>query len=84
MPSATPTQLRPRFTTLTGVDADPLFDLDHATHVLSFGAPIVEDWLSPVWAQRAYGRFRRSPSRPRGRLVQIDAHRSMTARKADE
>jgi anaerobic selenocysteine-containing dehydrogenase len=84
VPSATPAQLRPGFTALTGVDADPLFDLDHATHVLSFGAPIVEDWLSTVWAQRAYGRFRRSPSRPRGRLVQIDAHRSMTARKADE
>lgn len=84
MHAATPARLRRRFAALTGVEADPQFDLEHATHVVSFGAPIAEDWLSPVWAQRAYGRFRRSPSRTRGRLVQIDAHRSITARKADE
>src|SRR5207247_1739920 len=42
------------------------------------------DWLSPVWAQRSYGRFRRGVGRPRGRLVQVDGRRSMTARKADE
>ena len=84
MQGATPARLRRGFAALTGVDADPQFDLEHASHVLSFGAPIAEDWLSSVWAQRAYGRFRRSPSRSRGRLVQVDAHRSMTARKADE
>jgi anaerobic selenocysteine-containing dehydrogenase len=77
-------RLAPSFAALTGATADPIFDLERATHVLSFGAPIVEDWLSPVWAQRSYGRFRRWPSQPRGRLVQIDQRRSMTARKADE
>jgi anaerobic selenocysteine-containing dehydrogenase len=77
-------RLAPSFTALTGATADPVFDLERATYVLSFGAPIVEDWLSPVWAQRSYGRFRRWPSQPRGRLVQIDQRRSMTARKADE
>ena len=84
--TATPTagRLRPALHALTGMDADPLFDLEHATHVVSFGAPIVEDWLSPVWAQRAYGRFRRGAGHGRGRLVQIDARRSLTARKADE
>lgn len=80
----TPARLRPALTALTGVERDPLFDLAHATHVVSFGAPLVEDWLSPVWAQRSYGQFRRGPSGTRGRLVQIDVHRSMTARKADE
>ncbi|MEI6668837.1 MAG: molybdopterin-dependent oxidoreductase [Acidobacteriota bacterium] len=84
MQTATSARLRRPFAALTGVDAEPLFDLEHATHVLSFGAPLAETWLSPVWAQRAFGRFRRSPSRSRGRLVQVDAHRSMTARKADE
>jgi anaerobic selenocysteine-containing dehydrogenase len=83
-PIDTATRLRPRFEALTGVNGDPMFDLERASHVLSFGAPIVETWLSPVWAQRAYGRFRRGPSRQRGRLVQIDARRSATARKADE
>lgn len=85
MPAATADRLRPNFASMTGATGDPLFDIEHASYVLSFGAPIVEDWLmSPVWAQRSYGRFRRSASRARGRLVQIDCRRSLTARKADE
>lgn len=83
-PAAHAARLRPSFQALTGAAADPLFDLEHAAYVLSFGAPIVEDWLSPVWAQRAYGRFRRSEGRARGRLVQVDGRESLTARKADE
>ena len=83
-PAPTPARLAPRLAALSGADGQPIFDLEHATHVLSFGAPIVEDWLSPVWSQRSYGRFRRGPSRPRGRLVQIEGRRSLTARKADE
>jgi len=77
-------RLSSRFRALTGAVADPVFDLEHATHVISFGAPIVEDWLSPLWAQRSYGRFRRGVGRPRGRLVQVEGRRSLTARKADE
>jgi anaerobic selenocysteine-containing dehydrogenase len=73
-----------QFTALTGATGCPVFDLDHATHVLSFGAPLVEDWLSAVWAQRAYGSFRRGGNRARGRLVQVDERHSLTARKADE
>jgi anaerobic selenocysteine-containing dehydrogenase len=83
-PGVTAARLRPALTALTGVDADPLFDLEHATYVLSFSAPIVEDWLSPLWAQRSYGRFRRGAAHGRGRLVQVDVRRSLTARKADE
>lgn len=83
-PSSTAARLRPPFQALTGAAGDPLFDLERASHVLSFGAPIVETWLSPVWSQRSYGRFRRSPGRPRGTLVQIDVRGSLTARKADE
>jgi len=82
MPTAA--RLRDRFASLTGVAADPHFDLEFATHVLSFGAPVVEDWLSPVSTQRAFGRFRRFNGRPRGRLIQVDSRRSVTARKADE
>lgn len=83
-PASTAARLAPRLSTLAGTRNNPSFDLDRATHVLSFGAPIVEDWLSPVWAQRSYGRFRRGGSRPRGRLTHIDDRRSLTARKADE
>lgn len=83
MPAATASRLGPAFRALTGASANPLFDLEHASYVLSFGAPLAEDWLSGVWAQRSYGRFRRGSS-TRGRLVQIEARRSLTARKADE
>ena len=84
--TAAPTaaRLRPALQAITGLDRDPIFDFERATHVLSFGAPLAEDWLSGVWARRSYGRFRRSDGRPRGRLVQIEARRSDTARKADE
>jgi anaerobic selenocysteine-containing dehydrogenase len=83
-PLPTAARLRPAFTELTGCTADPIFDVEHATYVLSLDAPLVETWLSPVWAQRSYGRFRRAPSRPRGRLVHFESRRSPTARKADE
>lgn len=80
----TAARLRSRLAAMTGTTGDPLFDLDHASHILSFGAPIVEDWLSPVWSQRSYGRFRRGDPHARGRLIHIDARQSLTARKADE
>jgi anaerobic selenocysteine-containing dehydrogenase len=83
-PAATASRFASRLGALTGRRADPLFDLEHASHVLSFGAPIVEDWLSPVWSQRSYGHFRRGVAHARGRLVQVDFRRSLTARKADE
>lgn len=83
-PLGTAAALAPALDALAGLHAPPLFDLEHATHVLSFGAPLVEDWLSPVWAQGSYGRFRRGDAHRRGRLVQVEDRRSLTARKADE
>ena len=81
---ATASRLAARLGALTGASGAPLFDLEHASYVLSFAAPIVEDWLSPVWSQRSFGRFRRGTAHARGRLVQVDCRRSLTARKADE
>lgn len=77
-------RLTPRLVALAGAGGEPVFDVEHSTHVLSFGAPLVEDWLSPVWTQRSYGRFRRGSARSRGRLVHVEGRRSLTARKADE
>jgi anaerobic selenocysteine-containing dehydrogenase len=83
-PLATADRLRPRLHALTGADGDPLFDVERSSYVLSFGAPLADDWLSGVWSQRSFGRLRRGPESNRGRLVQIDGRRSLTARKADE
>lgn len=76
--------LRAPLQRLTGASGEPVFDLERASYVVSFGAAVVEDWLSPVWTQRSYGRFRRGPGRARGRLVQIEGRHSLTAGKADE
>lgn len=83
-PMPTARRLREPLRHLTGATGDPMFDIERASHVLSLGAPLVEDWLSPVWAQRTYSRFRRGPGRARGRLVQVEARHSLTARKSDE
>jgi anaerobic selenocysteine-containing dehydrogenase len=82
--AADSSRLAPRLGVLAGAGGEPIFDVEHATYVLSFGAPVVEDWLSPVWTQRSYGRFRRGVSRSRGRLVHVEGRRSLTARKSDE
>lgn len=83
-PAADSSRLARRLGILAGAGGEPIFDVEHATYVLSFGAPVVEDWLSPVWTQRSYGRFRRGVSRSRGRLVHVEGRRSLTARKSDE
>ena len=83
-PMATAARFAPGLARLTGVASEPLFDVEHASYVLSFGAPLVDDWLSGVWTQRSFGRFRRRAGVARGRLVQIEARRSPTVRKADE
>ena len=77
-------RLAPRLGALVGAGGEPIFDIERASYVLSFGAPLVEDWLGPVWTQRSYGRFRRSGARSRGRLVHLEGRRSLTARKSDE
>lgn len=59
------------------------YDLGEAQFILSFGVGLLESWLGPVHASRAYARLRRSEDRPRGRLVQVDPRRSPTAVKAD-
>ncbi|HET7786967.1 MAG TPA: molybdopterin-dependent oxidoreductase [Myxococcales bacterium] len=58
-------------------------DLAESQIVVSFGAGILESWLNPVYASRAFGRLRRSEERRRGRLIQIEPRRSATAIKAD-
>src|SRR5205814_2336461 len=56
-PLATADRLRPRLQHLTSAHAIPIFDVEHASYVLSFGAALAEDWLSGVWAQRSFGRL---------------------------
>ncbi|HXI92268.1 MAG TPA: molybdopterin-dependent oxidoreductase [Blastocatellia bacterium] len=60
------------------------FDLANATYLLSFGARFLETWLSPVMYSLAYGEFRRSNGKARGKFVHVEPRMSLTAANADE
>jgi anaerobic selenocysteine-containing dehydrogenase len=63
---------------------EPIYDIANATYLLSFGARFLETWHSPVMYSLAYGEFRRSTGKPRGRFVQIEPRMSLTGANADE
>lgn len=86
--------LREAVRRLLGQDLLPVFDIQHAGYVLSFGADFLGTWLSPVRYEIEYGIFRQGDyragqfqprqGRPRGYLVQVEPRFSMTAANADE
>jgi anaerobic selenocysteine-containing dehydrogenase len=67
-----------------GAAGTPIFDIANSTYLLSFGARFLETWRSPVMYSLAYGEFRRSAGRARGRFVQVEPRMSLTAANADE
>lgn len=69
---------------MQGVTSPLAYDLDRANYVLAFGVGLLESWISPVWAGRAFGRWRAGGERPRGTLVVVDPRRSLTAAAADQ
>lgn len=62
----------------------PIFDIEHAETVFSFGANFVETWLSPVSFAFQYGQMRQGVLGERGYLVQFESRMSQTAANADE
>lgn len=67
-----------------GREATPIFDIANATYLLSFGARFLETWHSPVMYSLAFGEFRRSRGKARGKFVQVEPRMSMTGANADE
>ncbi|GKS57981.1 menaquinone reductase, molybdopterin-binding-like subunit [Nitrospira sp.] len=66
-----------------GTDTLPLYDLAQADLLVSFGAPFLEHWLSPVSYGVAYGRMRQGRDSIRGRFIHIEPRLSLTAANAD-
>ena len=64
--------------------AIPSFDIANARFLLSFGARFLETWHSPVMYSLAYGEFRHTSGRARGKFVQIEPRMSLTGANADE
>ena len=75
--------LRAAMKQVFGQERMPVFDIEHANYILSFGANFLEPWISQVYYSRLYGEFRQG-DRPRGYLVQVEPRLSATAANADE
>ncbi len=68
---------------LFGLEDWPYFDLERADLVLSFGAPYLERWRSPVHYARALAEQRQEPRSRRGRSIHVEARLSATAAAVD-
>ncbi|OFW54827.1 MAG: hypothetical protein A2146_04820 [Actinobacteria bacterium RBG_16_67_10] len=68
---------------MQGVTSPLAYDLAEARCILSFGVGLLESWLGPVHASRAFAGLRTGAEGPRGRLIHVDPRRSHTAIKAD-
>ncbi len=68
----------------TGLDADLGFQLEKASYVLNFGAPLLEGWGSPGRMQQIFAQWRTERAGvPRTILVHVEPRCSLTASKAD-
>jgi anaerobic selenocysteine-containing dehydrogenase len=69
---------------LYGTALPPLYDIGQADVVFSFGANLLETWLSPVSQSRRYAQMRQQGLGKRGYLVQFEPRLSSTGASADE
>ncbi len=67
-----------------GMGGKIAYDFENANYILSFGAPLVEGWMSPVRQMHALAYLRQGRPGQRGKLVQVESRLSATAAKADE
>jgi anaerobic selenocysteine-containing dehydrogenase len=67
-----------------GLPPFQVFDIANATYLFSLGARFLETWESPVRYSVAYGEFRDSRRKARGRFVHAEPRMSLTAANADE
>ncbi|RMD84681.1 MAG: hypothetical protein D6808_06605 [Candidatus Dadabacteria bacterium] len=61
----------------------PIYDIENASLILSFGTPFLENWGSPTFQHRAYSRLRDPSSGLRGQFIHVEPRFSPTAIKAD-
>lgn len=83
IPPGLETQALARYCT-QGSHAPFAYDFDNTNYVLSFGAPLLEAYVSPVRMLRAYGYLRQERPGSKAKIIQIEPRFSVTAAKADE
>jgi len=62
----------------------PMYDIARAQVIFSFGANLLETWMSPVSQSYDYGLMRQGQAGGRGFLAQFEPRLSMTAASADK
>lgn len=62
----------------------PVYAIEEARYLLSFGADFLETWLSPVGYARAFGEMHRYRDGAAPRFVQVEPRLSLTGANADE
>src|SRR5881396_628056 len=67
------------FPLFNGYGTDTGADIANATYLLSFGARFLETSNSPVMHSLAYGEFRQTRGKVRGKFVQVEPRMSLTA-----
>jgi anaerobic selenocysteine-containing dehydrogenase len=70
--------------TLFGVPQYPVYDIQNADVIFSFGANFLETWGSPVSYNHAFGEFRQGQSGGRGFFAHFEPRLSATGALADE
>lgn len=69
---------------LFGIPGYPVYDIQNADVIFSFGANFLETWGSPVSYNYAFGEFRQGQLGGRGFFAQFEPRLSATAALADE
>lgn len=69
---------------LFGVSQYPIYDIQNADVIFSFGANFLETWGSPVSYADAFGKFRQGQLGGRGLFVHFESRLSATAASADQ
>jgi len=64
---------------MNGVSGVPVYDLEHADFILSFGTGLLDGWGSPVRMFKANSGWKKSNAR----VIQIESRLSRTAAKSD-
>lgn len=78
-----PDWLRQAAAEVYGQPVLPLYDLEQAQYVLSFGAEFLESHLAPVHYGNAFGNMRQRRATVRGKLTYAGPRLSLTAANAD-
>jgi len=76
--------MSPAVNLMQGFTAGTTYDIENTNYILSLNSGLLEDHWSPVQLYQAYGKFRQSRNKTRGKMVHFEPRLSVTGAKADQ